>query len=109
MLTCRTHFFRQQSALLLIGVSTFACARQTNSLPNLPTENPIQISASAVNINTATVAELEKLPHVGEQKARAIVEHRERFGAFRKPEHMLFVRGISDRQFREIRSLVKVE
>lgn len=75
----------------------------------MPPENPIQISATAVNINTASAAELEKLPHIGKQKAREIIEYREKFGQFRKPEYLMFVRGISDARFREMRTLIKVE
>ena len=57
----------------------------------------------------ASAGELEKLPHVGRQTAQEIVEYREKFGKFRKPEYLMFVRGISDRRFREMRSLVRVE
>jgi competence protein ComEA len=52
---------------------------------------------------------LEALPNVGPNLAKKIVEHRERFGRFRKPEHLLMIEGVSDKRFREIRHLVKVE
>ncbi|MEZ5428159.1 MAG: helix-hairpin-helix domain-containing protein [Pyrinomonadaceae bacterium] len=67
------------------------------------------ISDSAVNINTANETELEKLPHIGPGTAREIIEHRKRFGKFRKPEHLLLIRRISDKKFREISHLIKVE
>ncbi len=86
-----------------------ACAGQNNTKQILPVENQIAKNPSAININTASVEELEKLPHIGETKARAIIEHREKFGAFRKPEHLLLVRGISSRLFVEIRNLIKTE
>lgn len=75
----------------------------------LSTENRVSFSESAVNINTATAEELEKLPHVGAKTAREIVNHREKFGAFRKPEHLLLVRGVSDNRFRQMRHLIKTE
>ncbi|MDM7921181.1 MAG: helix-hairpin-helix domain-containing protein [Pyrinomonadaceae bacterium] len=62
-----------------------------------------------MNINTATAAELQRLPHVGETLAGKIIEHRERHGAFRKPEHLMLVEGISDARFRRIRHLVSTE
>lgn len=62
-----------------------------------------------ININTASAAELEKLPHIGAKTAQAIVEYREKFGGFRKPEHLLLIQGISDEKFREVKSLIKVE
>lgn len=64
---------------------------------------------NAVNINTASAAELEKLPNVGARLAGKIVEHRARFGRFRKPEHLILVPGISDRRYREMSRLVKTE
>lgn len=67
------------------------------------------ISENAININTASAKELEKLPYIGEKLAAKIVEHREKFGKFRKPEHLMLVRGISDERFRKLRNSVKVE
>jgi len=93
----------------LICCLLFACSRQNNTKQILSVENPIQVSESAININTASAAELEKLPHVGEQTAKEIIEHRAKFGRFRKPEHLMFVRGISDERFRELKNTVKVE
>ncbi|MDQ3711083.1 MAG: helix-hairpin-helix domain-containing protein [Acidobacteriota bacterium] len=86
-----------------------ACNKQKSIKQVLSTENQIQISKSAIDINTASAAELEKLPHVGAKTAQAIVEHREKFGKFRKPEYVMFVRGVSDKRFRELQSLIRVE
>jgi competence ComEA-like helix-hairpin-helix protein len=66
-------------------------------------------SASSININTASTAELEKLPGIGKILAERIVAHREKHGSFRRPEHLLMVHGISDREFREIRSMLTGE
>jgi len=101
--------FRRKLLLLLICAFLFACSGQNNPKQILSTENPIQTSESAININTASVADLEKLPNVGEKTAREIVEHRAKFGNFSKPEHLMFVRGISDERFRKLKNLVKVE
>ncbi len=70
-----------------------------------------QSSASKplININTATASELERLPGIGASLASRIIEQRERYGRFRRAEHLLVVRGISDRRFRELRALITVE
>jgi len=94
---------------MLIFCFLTACTRQNNTKQILSVENQLQISAAAVNINTASAAELEKLPRIGQHTAQEIIEHREKFGKFRKPEYLMFVRGMSDRRFREIRSLIRVE
>jgi competence protein ComEA len=73
------------------------------------TGNTLAVSEKAININQATVEEFEKLPGVGEKLARDIVEHRAKFGSFRKTEHLLLIDGISDKHYREIKNMVKVE
>ncbi|HLL75494.1 MAG TPA: ComEA family DNA-binding protein [Pyrinomonadaceae bacterium] len=62
-----------------------------------------------VNINRAAREELERLPGIGPALAQRIVEHRERHGAFRRVEHLLVVRGISERRFAELRAHVTAE
>jgi competence ComEA-like helix-hairpin-helix protein len=97
--------------LLLLGISCFllGCSQQKEAQQVLPIQNRVQVAENAININTASATELEKLPHIGAKTAQKIIEHREKYGRFRKPEHLLFVRGISDKRFREMRSLIKVE
>ena len=104
-----TYSFFRKLWSLVICCFLFACSGQNKSKQVLLIENQTQVSESAINVNTASAAELERLPHVGEKLAREIIEHREKFGRFRKPEHILFVRRVSDRRFREIRHLIRVE
>lgn len=66
-------------------------------------------SIAHVNINTATAAELERLPGIGAGFAARIVEHRSRYGAFRRKEHLLIVRGMGERRYEAIESLIVVE
>ena len=53
-------------------------------------------SLAAVNINTASSAELEALPGIGPAKAKAIVEYRQKNGAFKSVEELKNVKGIGD-------------
>jgi competence protein ComEA len=55
-----------------------------------------------ININLASVVELEQLPGVGPATAKAIVAYREKFGAFLKVEDLLKVRGIGPAKLSEI-------
>jgi competence protein ComEA len=52
---------------------------------------------------------LETLPGIGPALAARIVEQRTRFGPFRRVEHLLIVRGISEQRFRQLRPLINVE
>ncbi len=85
------------------------CSEQKEAKQGLLTQNQFVITESAININTASAEEVEKLSHIGEKLAQKIGEHREKFGGFRKAEYLMLVDGISDKRFREIRNSVKIE
>jgi competence protein ComEA len=98
--------------ILATILSTSACAtlpRPTKSAAQLSPEVTRTERASAININTASLPELEKLPGVGEGIAERIIAHREQYGPFRRAEHLMMVRGISDRKFRELRAMIVVD
>jgi competence protein ComEA len=75
----------------------------------LSPDSPRRSEVSAININTASSQELEKLPGIGEGIAERIVAYRQQYGPFRRPEHLMMVRGISDQKFREMRAMIVVE
>lgn len=61
-----------------------------------------------VNINTATVADLEALPGIGPAKAEAIVKYREEKGSFKSPEDLKNVQGIGDKLYEKISGEIEV-
>ena len=65
--------------------------------------------APLISINRSSREELEKLPGIGPALAARIVEWRERYGPFRRAEHLMMVRGISERRFRQLRPFVTTE
>ena len=69
----------------------------------------MRVFDGAININTATVDELEKLPHIGRKTAEAIIQFRTENGPFRRVEHLHLVRGVSEKRFSEIRSMVRTQ
>lgn len=75
-------------------------------------QNAENISAnlpSAVNINIATAGELETLPNIGRKTAENIIRFREENGPFRRTEHLMLIRGISEKRYLAIRQFVKIE
>lgn len=76
---------------------------------NVGTQSARADDQSALNINTATAAELEKIPHIGEVLARKIVDFRADHGPFRRPEHLMLIDGISDAKFRSFRHMIRTE
>lgn len=61
-----------------------------------------------VNLNTATIADLETLPGIGPAIAQRIIDFRESNGGFRKVEDLLEVSGIGPKTFEELRDHVTV-
>jgi len=62
-----------------------------------------------LNLNTATVKDLETLPGVGPVLAKRIVEFREKKGGFKRVEELLAIPGISERKWKVIREKVEVK
>lgn len=61
-----------------------------------------------VNINTATSSELQTLNGIGEAKAKAIIEYREKNGNFEKIEDIKNVSGIGDSVYEKIKDNITV-
>ena len=114
MISINSHYFyiyRFPLNLLLVAVLCFLTVncKQNAEKQFLSTENQILPVDNAININTASREELEKLPNIGEKTAEKIIEYRERFGKFRRIENIMLVESISDKKFRRIRNMIKVE
>jgi competence protein ComEA len=62
---------------------------------------------SRVDINTASVEELARLPGIGPAKAQAIVEYRSE-EPFRKPEDLRKVKGIGDKLYEQLKDQISV-
>ncbi|MGV8711930.1 MAG: ComEA family DNA-binding protein [Nitrosomonas sp.] len=69
----------------------------------------VSTSFAAVNINTASQAELESLHGIGAAKAKAIIEYREKNGSFTSIDDLKKVNGIGSATIEQLRDLVAVE
>lgn len=65
-------------------------------------------SGGLVNLNTASISDLDSLPGIGPALAQRILDFRERNGGFRTVEDLLEVPGIGSKKFEELRELVTV-
>jgi competence protein ComEA len=65
-------------------------------------------SGGLVNINTATLDELETLPGIGPSLGQRIIDYRTEHGPFRSVDDLLNVSGIGDKRLADLRSKVTV-
>ena len=65
-------------------------------------------AAAPVNLNTATLAQLQTLPGIGAKAAQRILEYRQKNGNFKKPEDLMNVKGIGEKSFLKLKPLLVV-
>jgi competence protein ComEA len=76
---------------LVMGLGVAAAAEDARKLQGV------------VNVNTASVEELQLLPGVGEARARAIVDLRKQRGGLKSMEDLRDVKGIGDASLERLR------
>jgi len=65
-------------------------------------------STTIVNINSASVTDLQTLPGIGAKTAELIVEYRQKNGPFKKVEELMNIRGIGEKNFLKLKPQVTV-
>lgn len=68
----------------------------------LPAEN-------SINLNTAKLEDLMKLPGIGEKTALTIIELRTKLGKFKKVDDLLQVKGIGNTKLNNIKKYIFIE
>jgi competence protein ComEA len=96
--------------LVAAVVVTLAVAAQAQGAQDAPRAAATTTAAAAtpLNLNSASVAQLEALPGIGRATAERIVEYRQKNGAFKKAEDLMNVRGIGEKNFLKLKPLVIV-
>ena len=68
-----------------------------------------ELVTDKININTATLDELDSLPGIGPSKAQAIIDYRDKESIFTCPEDIKKVSGIGDKIYEQIKDKITVE
>lgn len=74
--------------------------------------SPLRADAKAsdvkIDINTASLTELQKLPRIGAKVAQRIIDYRKTHGRFNKIEEIMKVKGIGEKIFKKIKDFITV-
>jgi competence protein ComEA len=94
-----------------VVASSFAAEEAAKAAPEKAAkaapEKPVL--SGKININTATIEQLEMLPRIGTKTAQLIIEHRTQNGPFKKVEDITSVKGIGEKTLEELKSYIILE
>jgi competence protein ComEA len=81
-------------------------AQLPTPLPGTPSTESTPLGKK-INLNTATLEELDSLPGIGPVLAKRIIDYRQTFGPFQSVDDLLHVKGIGPSVLSNIRDLVE--
>ena len=61
-----------------------------------------------VNLNTASLEELDSLPGIGPATAKLILEYRQQYGGFAAPEEIMNVKRIGEKTYEKLKDRIRV-
>jgi competence protein ComEA len=94
--------------VLALGLVATLASAQESAKPAAKATTSSASGGTLINLNTATVAQLETLPGIGKSTAERILEYRQKNGGFKKVEDLMNVRGIGEKSFLKMKALITV-
>ena len=96
-------------AAALAGLLIICIGIGMNRLPreiSLGPVHAVSVEMPRLNLNTATIGELSKLPGIGETLAERIVLYRAKHGGFDEIAELMRVEGVGEGKFEAVRELI---
>ncbi len=78
----------------------------SNSSNNVSLGNNSTNENGKININTATIEQLDQIPGIGEATANKILNYREEVGSFKSIEEIKNVSGIGDKKYENMKEFI---
>jgi competence protein ComEA len=107
----------EDGSQLLVPTKAPQATASANNPQVRATDHPTEVSdwktptptvTFPININTATLQELDALPYIGQIRASEIITYRQAHGPFKRIEDLLKVYGITQEVFDRIKGLITV-
>lgn len=95
------------AVIALLGAANPAFALSKTATPTASQQ--LASVKEVLNLNTATAAQLTHLPGIGQKKAEAIVQYREKMGKFLEVEQLSEVKGIGAKMVEKLRDQLEVK
>jgi len=67
------------------------------------------VLSGKININTASMEQLEMLPRIGSKTAQSIIDYRSQNGPFKMVETLANVKGIGNKSIKELENFIVLE
>lgn len=102
----------EAAAVSQAAPNVFANILDTSAIPTQATPaeeaTAVQVEDKRVNLNIATLEELDALPGVGPSTAKNIIAYREAHGGFAAPEEIMNVKRIGEKTFDKLKAHITV-
>jgi competence protein ComEA len=95
-----------RSAFVLIALVFISSPLAAQRAAKPPVE--AVVSTEAINLNSATAAQIASLPGIGPKTADLVVQYRVKNGPFKKIEEIMNVRGVGEKSFLKIKDRLTV-
>lgn len=79
------------------------CLGMTISSVSVLAQKSSPPATEKINLNSATLEQLQTLPGIGPVVAKSIIDHRTKAGKFSRIEEIINVKGIGEKKFQKIK------
>jgi competence protein ComEA len=97
-----------KSNKLKITCVLILCIGMTMSSISVLAQKSSPASTEKINLNSATLEQLQTLPGIGPAIAKSIIDHRTKVGKFSRIEEIINVKGIGEKKFQKIKDRLAV-